>query len=269
MTEDKTSSQQDAAKKPRAGDPSPILPGEAGGGAGDLPPGGKQHRSRSQSHHKGLGLAARFRNYLLAGILVTAPIGITVALAWVVIDFVDRNVLPLIPREYNPETYLPFGMPGLGLLLIVILLTLIGAAAAGYVGRMGLRLAESAMDRLPILRSVYGAIKQILETVLAQQSNAFRQVVLVEYPRRGIWSLGFVSSVTTGEVQNVTARRLVNVFLPTTPNPTSGFLLFVPEEDLHVLDMTVEEGVKMVVSGGLVTPPDRRPPEIRAEPLIE
>tara|TARA_Y100000815_G_scaffold245979_1_gene245214 strand:- start:326 stop:769 length:444 start_codon:yes stop_codon:yes gene_type:complete len=121
---------------------------------------------------------------------------------------------------------------------------------------------------MPVVRSVYSAIKQIFETILAQQSNAFREAVLIEYPRRGIWAIGFITGTTKGEVQNLTLEETVNIFLPTTPNPTSGFLLFVPREEVVPLDMSVEEAVKMVISGGIVTPPDRRSTEKQQQPIV-
>ena len=127
---------------------------------------------------------------------------------------------------------------------------------AGLVGRFFVRTSERILNNMPIVRSVYGAIKQILETVLQNKATAFRQVVLIEYPRPGIWALGFVSGPTKGEVRRRLDRELVNVFLPTTPNPTSGFLLFVPKADVQVMNMTIEEGIKLVVSGGIVTPED-------------
>jgi uncharacterized membrane protein len=210
-------------------------------------------------------LLARMRAYFFAGVLVTAPIGITVWLAWSFIKFIDSTVVPLFPAHYNPNNYLPFGIPGLGVLIVLVFLITVGWFAAGYVGRFFVKLGERLIANMPVIRNVYSALKQILETVLAQQSNAFRQVVLIEYPRRGIWAIGFVTGETKGEVQNLTADTMINVFLPTTPNPTSGFLLFLPREDIHILEMTVEEGIKMVVSGGIVTPPDRHPermPEI-------
>ena len=204
------------------------------------------------------GLMSRLRAYFLAGVLVTAPLGLTGLLSWWFIDFVDEKITPLIPDRYNPETYLPFGIPGLGLLVLLIAVTLIGALTAGLIGRWLLQTGERALNRMPVVRSIYSAIKQIFETVLAQQSNAFREAVLVEYPRRGIWAIGFITGTTKGEVQNLTEEETVNIFLPTTPNPTSGFLLFVPKSDVVPLGMSVEEAVKMVISGGIVTPPDRR-----------
>lgn len=227
---------------------------------------GPPHRDNPKA--KGLGFGARLRAYFLAGVLVTAPLSITLYLAWVLVGMVDRTVTPLIPARYNPESYLPFGLPGLGVVVVLVSLTLIGMLTAGYVGRLVIRASEGVLARMPIVRSVYGATKQVFETVLANQSQAFREVVLIEYPRRGIWALGFITGPTQGEVQNLTADDVVNVFVPTTPNPTSGFLLFFPRSDIHVLNMTIEEGIKMVVSGGIVTPPDRRPPEEMSRPTI-
>ncbi len=214
-----------------------------------------------------LGFGQRMRAYLFAGILVTAPISLTFYLAWLMIKFVDARVTPLIPAKYNPETYLPFALPGLGLVVLIVGLILIGALTAGFFGRLWVRTSERVLARMPVVRNVYGALKQILETVLAQQSNAFREAVLVEYPRRGLWAIAFITGRTEGEVQNVTEEECINIFLPTTPNPTSGFLLFVPKKDLIRLSMTVEEAIKMVISGGIVTPPDRRPPAERDRPL--
>ena len=195
---------------------------------------------------------ARMRNYLLTGILVTAPITITVWLSWQILQFFDRTVRRMMP----PDLYPDISIPGLGLLVVFLGLILVGALTAGLVGRFFVRTSERILNNMPIVRSVYSAIKQILETVLQNKATAFRQVVLIEYPRPGIWALGFVSGPTKGEVRRRLDRELVNVFLPTTPNPTSGFLLFVPKADIRVMNMTIEEGIKLVVSGGIVTPED-------------
>jgi len=208
-----------------------------------------------------IGVLGKLRAYFIAGILITAPISITVYLAWLFITYVDSKVTPLIPVKYNPETYLPYGVPGLGLVVMVIGLILIGAFTAGFMGRFFQRLGDRVMDQVPVLRGVYKALKQILETVLAQQSNAFREAVLVEYPRRGMWVIAFITGRTQGEVQSLTEEEVINLFVPTTPNPTSGFLIFVPKEDIVPLSMNVEEALKMVISGGIVTPPDHRPLE--------
>lgn len=239
---------------------SPVADGEPGG----------DHEPRRV---RTLGFFGRLRAYFLAGVLVTTPLAVTIALAAWLIEFVDSRVVPLLPDKYNPDFYLKeyfgvqIGLPGLGLIVLVVFITLVGALTAGFLGRIVLRFYENMLNRMPVIRSVYGATKQILETVLKQQSSAFRQPVLVEYPRRGMWAIAFITGRTEGEVQNLIADDLINVFLPTTPNPTSGFLLFVPREDLIKLDMSVEEAIKMVISAGIVTPPDRRPPQIKDRPV--
>ena len=225
-----------------------------------LPSGPKSLRPR---------LLARLRNNFLAGILVTAPIGITIYLTWSLIAWVDNQVLPLLPEQYNPENFLYFDLPGLGtvhltfpgigLIIAVAFFTVIGALTAGFVGRLFLDYSERLLNRMPVVRSIYGATKQIFETVLAQKSTAFREVVLVEFPRRGCWAIGFITGRTEGEIQELTEDEVLNVFVPTTPNPTSGYLFFVARNEVYPLSMSVEEGIKMVVSGGIVTPPDRRP----------
>ncbi len=205
----------------------------------------------------------RIRRCFVTGILVTAPVGITFYAAWLFVDFVDAKVTPLIPHSYNPSSYLPFDLPGVGLVALLVFLILIGWIATGVGGRYLVRLGEHTLNRMPVIRTIYGALKQIFETVFTSQSQAFREVVLFEYPRRGCWAIGFITGKTKGEVQNVTADEVVNVFLPTTPNPTSGYLLFLPLKELIPLNMTVEEGIKMIISGGIITPPDRRSPSAK------
>jgi len=204
-----------------------------------------------------ISLGARLRGYFFAGVLVTAPLAITVYIAWLLISFVDERVFSLIPPVYNPETYLPFSVPGIGLILMVIVLTLVGALTAGYVGKLLLRLSERLLNRMPVVRNIYGTAKQIVETVMNSGTSAFREVALVEYPRRDMWTIGFITGRSVDEVAGIGGEPLVNVFVPTTPNPTSGFLLFLPERDVHRLSMTVEEAVKLVISGGIVAPPSR------------
>ena len=200
------------------------------------------------------GFWGKVRSYFLAGVLVTAPIALTLYFVWVVVNFVDNLVKPLIPEQYALKHYLPFDIPGLGLIIVGVGLTIIGALAAGFLGRLVIRVGERVVEKMPIVRSIYSAIKQIFETVLSRDSMTFRQVVLVEYPRTGIWALGFVTGTTKGEVQEDTADEVINVFVPTTPNPTSGFLIFMPRQDIQILDMSVEDGIKMVVSAGIITP---------------
>ena len=208
----------------------------------------------------------RLRAYFIAGILITAPIGITIYLAKLFLDFVDARVVPLIPRSYNPDSYLPFSVPGIGLVVLLVALTLIGALTAGYVGRLFLQTSERVLVRMPVIRSLYSTVKQIVETILANET-AFREVVLIEYPRPGVWSLGFITGNVQGEARKVSDEELVSVLIPTVPLPTAGYLVFMPRKDVVVLDMTVEEGMKMAISGGIVTPPDRRPPELRGTRL--
>ena len=201
------------------------------------------------------GPARRLRNYFITGLVVTAPVAITLYLVWQFIGLVDNIVDWLIPARILPQTYLPVAVPGLGVVIAIALLTLIGMLTANIFGRWLVRTGDRIVGRMPVVRSVYGTLKKIFETVLAQSSRSFREVVLVEYPRKGIWAIGFITGNSEGEVQHVTAKELVNVFLPTTPNPTSGFLLFVPRDHVIHLHMTVEEGIKMVISGGIMTPP--------------
>ncbi len=249
-------------------DKLPDSPAPDNPGAAETDADGQEEKRR-----KALSFGGRLRAYFLAGILVTAPLAITIALATWLIEFVDSRIVPLIPLRYNPDFYLKeylgyeIGIPGLGLIVLIVFITLVGAMTAGFLGRFLIRFSENMLNRMPVIRSVYGASKQILETVLKHQSNAFRQAVLVEYPRRGIWAIAFITGRTEGEVQNLIADDLINIFLPTTPNPTSGFLLFVPKEDMILLDMSVEEAIKMVISGGIVTPPDRRSTQLKSTPV--
>lgn len=201
-------------------------------------------------------LLTRLRNYFLTGIIVTAPISLTVYLTWELIAWIDHQVTPLLPAKYNPESYLPFSIPGLGLLIMVVFLTFVGFLTANIFGRTLIRLGERLVNRMPIVRSVYNALKQILETVLQSSSQSFRQVVMVEYPRRDIWALAFVTADTQGEVERKLGEELLNIFVPTTPNPTSGFLLVVPKRDVIMLDMSVEDAAKFIISAGVIVPPD-------------
>jgi uncharacterized membrane protein len=211
-------------------------------------------KSKAQQSVRKPGVLGRLRSWFFTGILVTAPVLLTIYITWAAIQLIDSQVVSLIPilADWNR-----LEVPGVGLVIGVMLITLIGALAAGFLGRWIIRLGESLLNRMPVVRSIYGASKQILETIISSQSDAFREVVLVEYPRKGLWVIGFVTGGTKGEVNRRINIDMVNVFVPTTPNPTSGFLLFCPRKDVVFMEMTVEEAVKLVVSGGIVTPPDR------------
>jgi len=200
-------------------------------------------------------ILASLRGYFLAGIVVTAPISITIYLTWAFLQFLDNKITPIIPDAYNPNSYLPFSLPGLGLIIAVVFFVTVGWFARNFLGRLLVNFSEYIVARVPVINSVYATIKQIFETVMASQSDAFKDVVMFEYPRKGIWVLGFVTGRTKGEARELTESETVNVFLPTTPNPTSGFLLFIPKQDLTYLEMSVEEGIKLIVSGGIITPP--------------
>lgn len=212
--------------------------------------------SLKSAAHK-VTMMGRVRGYFLAGIVVTAPIAITIYLTYIFFTFIDGWVARILPQEVYYAIYGGSSFPGLGILVALLFFIIIGWFATNFLGRFFIRLSESIVDRMPVIRNLYGAIKQIFETVMASQSQAFREVVMLEYPRKGVYSIGFVTGVTEGQVQRVTKAETVNVFVPTTPNPTSGYLLFVPKKELIYLDMTVEEGVKLVVSAGIITPPDR------------
>ncbi|MGC6536152.1 MAG: DUF502 domain-containing protein [Candidatus Puniceispirillaceae bacterium] len=198
-------------------------------------------------------LLARLRGWFLTGLLVTAPILLTIYITWLFVDVIDGWVTELLPPYFSTTIY--SNIPGIGLVIGGVSITIIGALAAGFIGRWLIGFGESLLNRMPFVGTIYGASKQILETVMASQSDAFREVVLVEYPRKDLWVIGFVTGTTKGEVQDAIIEDTVNVFVPTTPNPTSGFLLFCPRGDLRYLDMSVEDAVKLVVSGGIVTPP--------------
>lgn len=192
-------------------------------------------------------LMRRIRGYFLTGVLVTAPIGITLWLSWNVLIFVDDKVKLLVPDSYVTQYATYYRIPGFGLLALVIGLTLIGMLAAGLIGRTLIRVGEGIVGRMPVLRGIYAASKQVIETVIGQNATSFREVVLVEFPRKDCWTVGFITGVARGEIGRIAKEEVVNVFIPTTPNPTSGYLIFVPRADVVPLSMTVEDGIKLVV----------------------
>ena len=191
------------------------------------------------------GFLVSFRNYFITGVVVLIPIGITVYLTLFIINISER----ILPKEINPNHYLPYDIPGLEILISIIVITLIGALSLSFIGRRILNLFENLLKKIPILRTIYSAITQMTETFTKSEGNK-KNVVLVEYPRKGSWAVGFATKENEGEISNKTKRDLVNVFIPTTPNPTSGFLLMFPKEEVVYLDLTFEEASRFIVSAG-------------------
>jgi len=221
------------------------------------------------------------RASFLTGLVVIAPVGLTLWLIWTVIGWIDGFVWPLVPDFWHPEALLNrwLGIPefldpplnrernadwisvnvrGIGVVIFLIFTVFIGWIAKGYLGRSFIRWAESIVERTPVVRSIYSGIKQISETVFAQSESSFEKACMIEYPRKGIWAVGFISTQAKGEVAARSGQdKLLSVFVPTTPNPTSGFMLFFPAQDVIELDMSVEDAAKLVISAGLVYPNEK------------
>ena len=204
---------------------------------------------------------ANVRGNFLAGLIVIAPIGFTMWIINSIIGWIDGWVLPLIPYNYHFTEYIGINLKGLGVIFFLVFTVLVGWIGKGILGRTFLRIGENLVDRTPIVRSVYSGIKQIAETVLSSRDSSFDKACLIEYPRKGIWAIAFVASDSKGEIAEKNPNKdnqLVSVFVPTTPNPTSGFLLFIPKSDITYLDMTIEEAAKLVISAGLVYPKEKK-----------
>lgn len=214
-------------------------------------------------------VAMRLRNNFLAGLIICAPIAITIWLTWTFIHWSDSWVRPYIPARWNPESYLNFAIPGFGLLTAVILITIVGFLGKNLIGQSIVRFGESVVQRMPLVRTVYRSVKQIFETVLKEQSNSFKKVGLIEYPGPGLWALIFIATDAKGEIAskfNAMGQDMVTVFLPPTPVPTAGFLIFVPREKIVMLDMSPEDAAKFLISGGLVAP--EHLPVVRPKPVV-
>ena len=193
------------------------------------------------------------RRYLIAGLLVWLPLSVTLLVIKLLVDLMD-NTLLLIPEAYRPDTLLGFHLPGLGVVLSIAILFVTGIVAANFFGRRLVDVWEKLLARIPLVRSIYSGTKQVSETLFAPGGQSFRKVLLIEYPRRGLWAVAFQTGVTAGEAQAKTADEVINVYMPTTPNPTSGFFLMVPKRDVIELDMSVDEGLKMIISMGVFVP---------------
>ncbi len=199
----------------------------------------------------------RIRRYLVAGILVWAPLAVTWFLLKIGVGLMDKT-LAIIPARYQPDELLGVHVPGLGVILTIIVLLVTGVLAANFVGRAFVGGWESLMDRIPVVRAIYSAAKNFAEMVFSDSSQSFKKVLLIQYPRKGLYSLAFQTSSELGEVQGRTGDEVVCCFLPTTPNPTSGFIIIVPRKDIIELDMDVDEALKMIISLGVVVPTWRK-----------
>ena len=199
----------------------------------------------------------QLRRYLVAGLLVWIPIGVTIFILRILIALMDKTLL-LIPHQYRPEEWIGITIPGLGLILTFVVLLVTGLLGANIVGRSMVSLWESLLERIPIVRSVYSAAKNFAEIVFSDSNQSFKKVLLIEYPRNGVYSLAFQTSSNLGEVQGRTGEAMVCTFVPTTPNPTSGYIIIVPKKDVIELDMEVDEALKMIISLGVVIPTWRK-----------
>jgi uncharacterized membrane protein len=208
----------------------------------------------------------QLRNWFLTGVVVAAPIGITTWLVWSFISFVDNQVKPLVPRSCNPETYLEFALPGLGLVFAVVALIALGALTQNFLGRTLLGIGERIVERVPLVRFIYRGLKQVFETFTANDATAFKEAVMVEYPGPGLWALAFVTNRQPGG--EIAERRpgSVAVFVPTSPNPATGFLVYVDPARVQKLDMPVDQAAKLIFSIGILTPEQLKAQELQSAP---
>lgn len=195
----------------------------------------------------------KIKTTFLTGIAAIIPIGLTAYILFHMISMMD-NLLGIIPARFQPDELLSFHIPGLGVIFTLILIFIVGLITKSYLGNKLVVLGEWFVGKIPFVRGIYQALKQLVDAVFSDKSQSFKKVVLIEYPRRGMYALAFVTSETGGEVQARTAQKCINLFIPTTPNPTSGFYIMVPEDDVKHMDMTVEEAFKLIISGGIVSP---------------
>ena len=223
----------------------------------------ENHAPRRRRRRFLAGLRANF----LTGLVVVAPVSLTIYLISTVIGWIDSWVLPFVPANFRPDQYIGIDLRGVGVIIFLVFTVMVGWLAKGIIGRSFLGWAEGLVDRMPVVRSIYNGLKQIAETVFAQTETSSENACLVEYPRKGIWAIAFISTNAKGEINEriPVDEQLISVFLPTTPNPTSGFLLFVPKSDIMELNMSVEDAAKLVISAGLVYPNPKDPSQPPAD----
>ena len=199
----------------------------------------------------------RIKGVFLTGIAAIIPVGVTFYVFYLIIGMMNKLVR-IIPARFHPDQILPFHIPGLGVIITLILIFIVGLVTKSYLGKKAVVLGEKLVGKIPLVRGIYNALKQLVEAVFSDKGESFKKAVLIEYPRKGLYSIAFVTGESRGEVQSRTSQKCINLFIPTTPNPTSGFYIMIPETDVIHLDMTVEEAFTLIVSGGIVSPADVR-----------
>jgi len=234
----------------------------------ELPPSAPPEEALPENSHPP-GLMARFRNYFLTGLIVAGPVAITLYLTWWFVNWVDSIVRPFVPLAYRPETYLPFGLPGSGLIVAVVALTLLGFLAANLIGRTLVDLGERLLGRMPVVRAIYRGLKQVFETLFSGKGSSFRKVGLVEFPSPGMWSIVLISQTPS---VNIAAKlpgeeEHISVFLPCAPNPTTGFFFYVPKSKIIEVDMSTEDAATLIMSCGVVQPGSNSDPRKKAAAL--
>src|SRR5215813_7757181 len=219
----------------------------------DLPPSDMSPVEPPEAHS---GLMARFRNYFLTGLVVAGPIAITLYLTWWFVTWVDGLVRPFVPVAYRPETYLPFGLPGAGLIIAIFALTMLGFLTANLVGRKLVGYGERLLGRMPVVRAIYRSLKQVFETLFSGNGNSFRRVGLVEFPSPGMWSIVLISQPPSEDISNHLPGKEehMSVFLPCAPNPTTGFFFYVPKSKVIEVEMSAEDAATLIMSAGVVQP---------------
>jgi uncharacterized membrane protein len=238
---------------PRGSKINSQIQGAAAGGItqeGNMSPVMKTRETVRAARRKAL---ETLRNWFFTGVVVGAPIGITIWLVWSFVSFVDQNIKPLIPAEWNPETYLKFALPGLGIVIAVVGLTLLGALTANLIGRSFLHFGERVLGRVPLIRSIYSAVKQVFETFASSEASSFKEAVLIEYPGPGLWAIAFITNRSPGAEITAIVPDAIGVMLPTSPNPAMGHLIYVSPDKVRKLDMSIDKAAKLVISFGVLS----------------
>jgi len=204
--------------------------------------------------HQNSKMKKTLKNIFITGIIAIIPVGVTLYIFFFLINLMD-NLLNIIPPRFHPDQIFPFHIPGLGVVFTIILILIVGIIVQSYIGKRFVHLGEWILSKIPFINGIYNAVKKLVESILGDKGQSFKKVVLIEYPRKGLYSVAFVTGMSEGEIQEKTVQKNINLFVPTTPNPTSGFYIMIPESDVIDLDMTVEEAFTLIISGGMISPP--------------